>query len=49
MKIGIEDIFSKYVNGVVCARDNGYTSWTATDDCAWKYAKLAESEEGGAK
>ena len=41
--------FSKYVNGVVCAWDNGYTSWTATDDCAWKYAKLAESEEGSAE
>ena len=37
--------FSKYVNGAVCAWDNGYTSWTASDDCAWKYAKLAESEE----
>lgn len=41
--------FSKYVNGVVCAWDNGYTSWTASDDCAWKYAKLAESEEGSAE
>lgn len=37
--------FSKYVNGEVSAWNGGYTSWTASYDCAWKYAKLAESEE----
>ena len=38
--------FSKYVNGVVRAWNSGYTSWTASYDREWKYAKLAESEKG---
>ena len=38
--------FAKYENGTVYAWDNGQTSWTKTYIMtAWKYAKLAESEE----
>ena len=38
--------FAEYKNGKVYTWDNGYTSWTACGDMgAWKYAKLAESEE----
>ena len=40
--------FSKYVNGVVRTWNSGYTSWTASYDRAWKYAKLADSEKGDA-
>lgn len=44
--------FAKYENGKVYAWSNGCTSWTVYDDTEvtdWEYAKLAESEEGGAK
>lgn len=44
--------FAKYEDGVVYAWSGGYTSWTTTyanTMMAWKYAKLAESEEGGAE
>ena len=41
--------FAKYENGAVYAWDSGRTSWNETIAIAWKYAKLAESEEGGAK
>ena len=37
--------FAKYKNGNVYAWSDGLTSWTAYDMMAWKYAKLAESEE----
>ena len=37
--------FAKYKNGNVYAWSDGLTSWTAYDKMAWKYAKLAESEE----
>ena len=40
--------FAKYEDGVVYAWNNGVTSWTANDDecvIAWRFAKLAESEE----
>ena len=37
--------FVKYENGDVYAWDNGRTSWTENDVSAWKYAKLAESNE----
>lgn len=37
--------FVKYENGDVYAWDNGRTSWTENDVTAWKYAKLAESNE----
>ena len=39
--------FAKYKNGKVYTWDNGYTSWTACGNIigAWKYAKLAETEE----
>jgi hypothetical protein len=42
--------FAKYENGKVYAWQAVCTSWTALDDedvTDWKYAKLAESEEGG--
>lgn len=42
--------FAKYKDGIVFAWVGGNTSWTALGDIAkWKYAKLAESEEGGAR
>lgn len=44
--------FAKYENGAVYAWREALTSWTASHDddmTWWKYAKLAESEEGGAK
>lgn len=28
---------------------DGQTSWTGADEVKWKYAKLAESEKGGAE
>lgn len=34
---------------VVYAWVGGRTSWTETDMNSWEYAKLAESEEGGAE
>ena len=40
--------FAKYEDGMVYAWNLGRTSWSATYDkevTAWKYAKLAESEE----
>lgn len=40
--------FAKYEGGVVYTWSGGYTSWTTTyadTMMAWKYAKLAESEE----
>ena len=39
--------FARFENGEVCAWVNGGTSWTRHDGDvrAWKYAKLAESEE----
>ena len=40
--------FAKYENGLVYAWKDSYTSWTVLHDkevTAWKYAKLAESEE----
>ena len=40
--------FAKYENGVVYAWRDRYTSWTVLnneDVTAWKYAKLAETEE----
>ena len=38
--------FAKYEDGKVCAWNNGETSWTTNGGItAWKYAKLAESEE----
>lgn len=51
---GVEDEwekrhFAKYENGHVYAWDSGKTSWSETAMCVWKYAKLAESEEGGAR
>ena len=41
--------FAKYVNRVVYTWSDGRTSWTTSGTNAWKYAKLAESEEGGAE
>ena len=44
--------FAKYEGGIVYTWDSGCTSWTVLYDkdvTAWKYAKLAESEEGGAE
>ena len=40
--------FAKYKDGIVYVWNLGRTSWSATNDkdvSAWKYAKLAESEE----
>ena len=42
--------FAKYEDGKVCAWNNGETSWTTNGSMApWNYAKLAESEKGGAR
>ena len=42
--------FAKYENGKVYTYSYGSTSWSADGTVtAWNYAKLAESEEGGAK
>ena len=44
----LERHFAKYENGLVYAWKDSYTSWTVLHDkevTAWKYAKLAESEE----
>lgn len=37
--------FAKYKDGEVYAWLGNGTSWTSNDTYAWKYAKLAESEE----
>ena len=39
--------FAKYKDGEIYAGANGGTSWSSRWTCRWKYAKLAESEEGG--
>lgn len=42
--------FAEYEDGKVYAWYGGFTSWTVSNNgsmTAWKYAKLAESEEGG--
>lgn len=41
--------FAKNENGKVYAWGGGRTSWNETAVVDWEYAKLAESEEGGAK
>ena len=41
--------FAEYECGTVYAWKDSRTSWTEEDVTEWKYAKLAESEEGGAK
>ena len=42
--------FAKYENGKVYAWDGGSTSWTSKGNMTgWNFAKLAESEEGGAE
>lgn len=44
--------FAEYEDGKVYAWYGGFTSWTVSNNgsmTAWKYAKLAESEEGGAE
>lgn len=39
--------FAKYEDGVIYSWDGGSTSWTSRGNVTeWKYAKLAESEEG---
>ena len=37
--------FARYKNGTVYAWIGGCTSWSETSMSAWKFAKLAESEE----
>ena len=44
----LKKYFAKYEDGKVYAWNSGCTSWTVLHDkdvTAWKYAKLAESEE----
>lgn len=41
--------FAKYEDGAVYAWGSGETSWTSGCMIRWKYAKLAESEEGSAR
>lgn len=42
--------FAAYKDGIIFAWVIGKTSWTALGDTTeWNYAKLAESEEGGAR
>ena len=41
----IKRYFAKYENGLVYAWNGGATSWTVYNMSAWKYAKLADSEE----
>lgn len=46
----IRRYFAKFEDGLIYAWVNGNTSWTAEGLVnSWKYTKLAESEEGGAK
>ena len=44
----LQRYFAKYENGIVYAWDFGRTSWNETTMIRWDYAKLADSEEGGA-
>ena len=37
--------FAQYKGGAVYVWDGGCTSWSSYDMTAWKYAKLAESED----
>ena len=41
--------FAKYEGGIVYTWVGGCTSWSETNTTSWNYAKLAESEEGGAE
>lgn len=41
--------FAKYEDGAIFTWGGGETSWTSGCMIRWKYAKLAESEEGGAR
>ena len=41
----IKRYFAEYENEIIRAWDSGCTSWSAKYATAWKYAKLAESEE----
>lgn len=41
--------FAKYENKTIYAWDVGRTSWSGESVTEWEYAKLAESEEGGAE
>ena len=42
----LERHFAKYENGLVYAWSDGCTSWTTEGyTTAWKYAKLAETED----
>lgn len=41
--------FAKYEDGAIFTWGGGETSWTSGCMIRWKYAKLAESEEGGAE
>lgn len=43
--------FANYDNGMVCAWDDGKTSWSIDDNsvCPWEYAKIAEDEKIGVK
>lgn len=34
--------FAKYCGGIVCAFEDGATSWTSNKKTGWEYAKLAE-------
>ena len=37
--------FAKYCGGIVCAFEDGATSWTSNISTGWEYAKLAEPQE----
>lgn len=37
--------FAKYCGGIVCAFEDGATSWTSNEKTGWLYAKLAEPQE----
>lgn len=41
--------FAKYEDGAIFTWGDGKTSWTSGCMIRWKYAKLAESEKGGAE
>ena len=45
----IKRYFAKYENEIIYAWDSGCTSWSAYGLTEWNFAKLAESEEGGAE
>lgn len=36
--------FAKYCGGIVCAFEDGATSWTSNEKTGWPYAKLAEPQ-----